>query len=330
MFYIPKYLWKAKESNRLRLLINELRKRRITELSEYDSRRLLQDLCDSLLLSRDFFLFHFCCELLCYIHLLLQIWFVNIFLSGQFLRLGMDWLHYSHDDQPAQYDPLIRIFPRMTKCLFHKYGYSGSIEKHDALCFLPLNIVNEKLYVVLWFWFAFLLIYTSICLVNRIVVVLFPGIRFRKLQQIAPSTRRRYLRRLSSRVGNWFVLQAVALNLKPSHFSLLIDTLVREHFDSNCKLVVGKSHLPNGNHPSGSSAPPAQEVISKLGSALNSSAPPVPTLTASKGKKTTATKGLKSFGRTGNASKANFVTVNRDPPSGHSGDSYDWNMGMKS
>ena len=28
----------------------------------------------------------------------------------------------------------------MTKCTFHKFGTSGNIEKHDALCILPLNI----------------------------------------------------------------------------------------------------------------------------------------------------------------------------------------------
>jgi ABC-type phosphate/phosphonate transport system ATPase subunit len=32
----------------------------------------------------------------------------------------------------------------MTKCTFHKFGASGDIETHDALCILPLNIFNEK------------------------------------------------------------------------------------------------------------------------------------------------------------------------------------------
>ena len=37
---------------------------------------------------------------------------------------------------------MIYIFPRMTKCTFHKFGTSGEVEKHDALCILPLNIGN--------------------------------------------------------------------------------------------------------------------------------------------------------------------------------------------
>ena len=30
------------------------------------------------------------------------------------------------------------------------------MEKHDALCILPLNIVNEKIYIFLWFWLLLL------------------------------------------------------------------------------------------------------------------------------------------------------------------------------
>ncbi len=30
------------------------------------------------------------------------------------------------------------------------------MEKHDALCILPLNIVNEKIYIFLWFWLLML------------------------------------------------------------------------------------------------------------------------------------------------------------------------------
>ena len=45
---------------------------------------------------------------------------------------------------------------QITKCTFHKFGSSGSVQKFDGICVLPLNIINEKIYVFLWFWFLLL------------------------------------------------------------------------------------------------------------------------------------------------------------------------------
>ena len=47
--------------------------------------------------------------------------------------------------QEDRLDPMIYIFPRMTKCTFHKFGTSGEVEKHDALCILPLNIGRRSI-----------------------------------------------------------------------------------------------------------------------------------------------------------------------------------------
>ena len=59
-------------------------------------------------------------------------------------------------------------FFRLTKCTFHKFGSSGELEKHDALCILPLNIFNEKIYIFLWFWMLGLVGLTSIVVLYRL------------------------------------------------------------------------------------------------------------------------------------------------------------------
>ncbi|XP_026287512.1 innexin inx2-like [Frankliniella occidentalis] len=59
-----------------------------------------------------------------------------------------------HPEDPA--DPMEAVFPKLTKCTFFKYGPSGSIQRHDALCVMALNVVNEKVFVLLWVWFAML------------------------------------------------------------------------------------------------------------------------------------------------------------------------------
>ena len=78
------------------------------------------------------------------------------FFDGTFFTYGIEVMSFADRDQEDRIDPMIYVFPRMTKCTFHKFGTSGNIEKHDALCILPLNIVNEKIYIFIWFWLLLL------------------------------------------------------------------------------------------------------------------------------------------------------------------------------
>ena len=71
---------------------------------------------------------------------------------------------------------------RLTKCTFHKYGHSGTIEKHDALCLLATNIISEKIYVFLWFWLIILAVLTACYLIYTIAVIAIPSLRKTMLQ----------------------------------------------------------------------------------------------------------------------------------------------------
>ena len=73
------------------------------------------------------------------------------FLGGTFFTFGVEVISFALRDDEDRIDPVIYVFPRMTKCTFHKFGASGNIESHDALCILPINIFNEKIYIFLWF-----------------------------------------------------------------------------------------------------------------------------------------------------------------------------------
>jgi len=230
MFYVPRYLWKAKEAKRLRELISELKKNHISEMSEHNSSKLIQDVADSLLIGGDYFFFFVFCEVYYFFHLVAQIWFTNIFLQGQFLNLGVNWLRYNYQDDDYSGDPLIKVFPRLTKCSFHRFGFSGSIETHDSLCFLPLNIVNEKIYVVLWFWYIFLFLITAPYLVYRVLIISFSVLRFYKLRHLAPNCDKKHLKALTKQPGIWFVLEFLADNMKTSHFRDLINRIMEEKF----------------------------------------------------------------------------------------------------
>ena len=68
------------------------------------------------------------------------------------------------------------VFPRVTKCSFFKYGPSGTVQTHDAICVLPVNIVNEKIYVFLWFWLIFVAAVTVLGIVYHIFLMITPAI----------------------------------------------------------------------------------------------------------------------------------------------------------
>ena len=94
---------------------------------------------------------YFFCDLLNLVNIFGQMYFVNMFLGGVFMTYGTDVLKWSEAEPGERTDPMIDVFPRVTKCTFHKYGHSGTIQAHDAMCVLALNIINEKIYVTLWY-----------------------------------------------------------------------------------------------------------------------------------------------------------------------------------
>lgn len=102
---------------------------------------------------------------------------IDSFLGGEFFSYGTKVLALSQMDQEDRIDPMVAVFPRVTKCTFHKYGPSGSMQTHDALCILALNILNEKIYIFLWFWFIILGIISGMALAYSIAVITLPSIR---------------------------------------------------------------------------------------------------------------------------------------------------------
>jgi hypothetical protein len=68
-------------------------------------------------------------------------------------------------------DPMSKVFPKVTKCTFNDYGSSGTVQIKDGLCVLAINIINEKIYIFLWFWMLMLTCWTSIHLLMRVVTI---------------------------------------------------------------------------------------------------------------------------------------------------------------
>lgn len=47
---------------------------------------------------------------------------MNKFFDGEFFNYGLRVMNYSEQAQEDRVDPMVYVFPRVTKCIFHKYG----------------------------------------------------------------------------------------------------------------------------------------------------------------------------------------------------------------
>lgn len=182
LFYIPHYLWKSLEKGRISGIVNHVRCSPLTgeadmevvgqKIHTDDTKRQREKWLKNVYITwcrfkvnRDWAKNLILCECLNALNIILQIYLVDSFLKGNFLDLGVRWLE---DDEEV----LESVFPKVTKCTFHKFGQSGSIQVHDAICVMSLNIINEKIYTILWFWFLTLFFVTVLGIVWRMLTFL--------------------------------------------------------------------------------------------------------------------------------------------------------------
>nr|XP_018896518.1 PREDICTED: innexin shaking-B [Bemisia tabaci] len=216
LFYTPRWLWKHWEGGKIHALMMDLDIGICSEVEKKQKKKLLLDYLWENLKYHNWWAYrYYLCEVLALLNVIGQMYMMNRFFDGAFLTFGIDVLTFMEDDQEERIDPMIFIFPRMTKCTFHKYGVSGEVERHDAICILPLNVVNEKIYVFLWFWFLILGILTSGVVLYRFVIILSPRMRVYLLRMRFRLIRREAIDTIvrSSKMGDWFLLFMLGENI---------------------------------------------------------------------------------------------------------------------
>lgn len=176
------------------------------------------------------------CECLNLVNLVLQVYVTDRFLGGQFYKLGINFIH---DDFRGIMDTLDVVFPKVTKCHFHKYGASGTIQKIDALCVMALNVINEKIFVFLWFWYGLLAVVTVTAILWRMATLVlhsrstrFNGFVFAmacpgRLNPWDMLTVTRH-----SSFSDWIFLYYLAKNMEPYLFRSMLIELANELRDA--------------------------------------------------------------------------------------------------
>ncbi|XP_055616292.1 innexin inx3 [Toxorhynchites rutilus septentrionalis] len=231
LFYMPHWIWKNWEEGKMRMISDGLRGSMALVPEERKGRqsRLVRYLEDSMKTHNTYSLGYFICEALNFINVVGNIFFVDKFLGGAFLTYGSDVLKFSDMDQENRSDPMIEIFPRVTKCTFHKYGASGSIQKHDALCVLALNILNEKIYIFLWFWFIILSVLSGLAILYSAAIVMMPTTRVAVLKRRFRTATSKQLVNLTNRlqIGDFLMIHLLGQNINVTSYCEVLDSLIK-------------------------------------------------------------------------------------------------------
>jgi hypothetical protein len=231
LFYIPRYFWKSMEGGRIKNLVLGLNNPIMPDDRKQKNRQLLIEyLHKNRGQHNTAFIMYSVSEILNFLNVILQMYIMDRFLGGEFSSYGWKVIQFTEWDWSVRYDPMIKVFPRLTKCTFHRYGSSGDVQRHDAMCILPINIINEKIYVFLWFWFYFLAVASVVAIVYRALTIVIPRIRILATQSRCRVVNREALETVVNkiRIGDWFLLDLLSKNIDPLNFRDLVVDYYRE------------------------------------------------------------------------------------------------------
>jgi len=136
--------------------------------------------------------------------------------NARLLNLLRDYFFNSRAEQKIQINPLCQVFPTEVSCIVPNIGSAGGEQHHNALCVLSQNIINEKVYLAIWFWLVGLMFLSSLVFLYRISTIFFDWVRYLLLMRFVSQTRDKEARKAvkfvlsKCSVGDWFVLELVS------------------------------------------------------------------------------------------------------------------------
>lgn len=230
LFYFPHFVWKSWEEGKMRMISDGLRGT-VLGMKEQRTRRqgqIVHYLVESLHLHNLYAFGYYFCEILNFINVICNIYFLDLFFGGSFMTYGLDVIKFSNMNQEIRVDPMIAVFPRVTKCTFQKFGPSGTIQKHDALCILALNILNEKIFILIWFWLVILAILSAVTVIYSVTIIFLPSIREMVLRKRFRYGSHSAIATLvqKTQIGDFLLLHLLSQNVNYVIFSEILEEVI--------------------------------------------------------------------------------------------------------
>ena len=229
-FYLPHLIFKSWEGGKVQNIISGLHQLILDRKDRAKKEKILASYFVESLNSHNLWALKMLfIELLNLINVIANIYLVDIFLDGEFSTYGFEVLNFIEADPETRIDPMAKIFPKVTKCSFYKYGPSGTVQTHDSICVLPINSINEKIYVLMWFWFVALAFISVLSLVYHVFLMLTPAFTKMFLRSRALDQHDLHLDAIGKycEVGDWKLLYILSRNMEPVVFAEFLRELFK-------------------------------------------------------------------------------------------------------
>ena len=103
------------------------------------------------------------CECANFVILFATCYGTDVFLHGKFSTYGWDVVQWyrqhgrsSSRNSADNHSPFCTTFPTEVSCTIPNIGAGGRGQRFNGLCVLSQNIINEKIYLLIWFWLLIL------------------------------------------------------------------------------------------------------------------------------------------------------------------------------
>jgi len=234
LFMIPHFIWKLAEKG----LIKDFKTSEANSLDLASDETKREEMADKFVRyfnnvkgQNNFYFAKFVlCELLNIAVLAFNFYVTNAFFSFEWGPYGFKVINY-YNQSPIErkaaeglHNPMCDLFPTVVSCDMKTVGASGQPETFNGLCVLSQNIINQWIFLVLYFWYVLLFTLSAFYILYRISTIALPQLRILVLkvrinerpwgQQRTPVSV--VLRQCD--IGDWFLLEQIGQNVNSVFF----------------------------------------------------------------------------------------------------------------
>ncbi|CAF0884468.1 unnamed protein product [Rotaria sp. Silwood1] len=103
-----------------------------------------------------------------------QLYLLNLFLGDDYHMYGFAVIRSLFRGNNENWT-VIQRFPRVTWCNFAVRNLADNVHTYTVQCSLPINLFNEKIFLIIWFWLYFTTLFTLFGFIYWVISFFYPN-----------------------------------------------------------------------------------------------------------------------------------------------------------